>query len=315
MKHYIGIDLGGTNTKIGIVDAEGNLINSKIIKTNSHLNVDKTLERIWETAKKLVSEKEIPLFSVVGIGIGIPGPVKNQSTVGFFANFDWERNLNLKEKMENLSGIETRVENDVNIIAQGEAIFGAAKGKKSSITIAIGTGIGGGIFYNGNLISGMSGVGGEIGHMKVVKDGKTCGCGQNGCFEAYASASSLVKEAQERSKLNDDNLLFKEINGNLDELEAKNIFDTARKGDEFSKDLIEYESDYLALGIGNLLNIINPECIVISGGISLAGDEILLPVKEKLKKYTMPPALENLEIKVGVLGNEAGIKGAVALFI
>jgi len=300
MKHYIGIDLGGTNTKIGVVDSEGNLINSKIIKTHSHQNVDKTLERIWETAKKLILEKEIPLFSVVGIGIGIPGPVKNQSTVGFFANFDWERNLNLKEKMEKLSGIETRIENDANIIAQGEAIFGAAKGKKSSITIAIGTGIGGGIFYNGNLISGMSGVGGEIGHMKVVKDGKTCGCGQNGCFEAYASASSLVKEAQERLKSNEENLL---------------IFDAARKGDEFSKDLIEYESDYLALGIGNLLNIINPECIVISGGISLAGDEILLPIKEKLKKYTMPPALENLEIKVGVLGNEAGIKGAVALFI
>ena len=172
MKHYIGIDLGGTNTKIGVVDSEGNLINSKIIKTHSHQNVDKTLERIWETAKKLILEKEIPLFSVVGIGIGIPGPVKNQSTVGFFANFDWERNLNLKEKMEKLSGIETRIENDANIIAQGEAIFGAAKGKKSSITIAIGTGIGGGIFYNGNLISGMSGVGGEIGHMKVVKDGR-----------------------------------------------------------------------------------------------------------------------------------------------
>jgi len=131
MKHYIGIDLGGTNTKIGVVDSEGNLINSKIIKTHSHQNVNKTLERIWETAKKLILEKEIPLFSVVGIGIGIPGPVKNQSTVGFFANFDWERNLNLKEKMEKLSGIETRIENDANIIAQGEAIFGAAKGKKS----------------------------------------------------------------------------------------------------------------------------------------------------------------------------------------
>jgi len=184
----------------------------------------------------LLVKCDIPLFSVLGIGIGIPGPVKEQSIVGFFANFDWEKNMNLKEKMEKLTGIETRIENDANIIAQGEAIFGAAKGKKSSITIAIGTGIGGGIFYNGNLISGMSGVGGEIGHMKVVKDGKTCGCGQNGCFEAYASASSLVKEAKERLKLNEDNLLFKEINGNLDELEAKNIFDAARKGDEFSKD-------------------------------------------------------------------------------
>ena len=125
----------------------------------------------------------------------------------------------------------------------------------------------------------------------------------------------MVKEEKERLKLNEDNLLYKEINGDLEELEAKNIFDAARKGDQFSKDLIEYESDYLALGIGNLLNIFNPECIVISGGISLAGDEILIPVKEKLKKYTLLPALENLEIKTGVLGNEAGVKGAVALFI
>lgn len=315
MKHYIGIDLGGTNTKIGVVDDEGNLINSVIVKTNSHENVDNTLSRIWEAAKVLVREKDIPLFSVVGIGIGIPGPVKDQSIITFFSNFDWEENLNLKEKMEKLTGIETKVDNDVNVIAQGEAIFGAAKGKKSSITVAIGTGIGGGIYFNGNLISGMSGVGGEIGHMKVVKDGKVCGCGQNGCFEAYASANSLVKEAKERLKRNQDNLLYKQLNGNLDELEAKNIFDCARIGDEFSKDLIEYESDYLALGIGNLLNIINPECVVISGGISLAGDEILIPIKEKLKKYTMPPALQNLEIKTGTLGNEAGIKGAVALFI
>lgn len=314
MKYYIGIDLGGTNTKIGVVDSEGNLLNSKIIKTYSHQNVDITLERIWETVKNLVSEKEISTSSISGIGIGIPGPVKNQSVVGFFANFDWKRNLNLKEKMENLTGIETKIENDVNIIAQGEAIFGAAKGKKSSITIAIGTGIGGGIFLNGNLISGMSGVGGEVGHMKIVKDGKLCGCGQQGCFEAYASANSLVKEAKERLQSNKNNLLFKEINGNLEKLEAKHIFDAAKKGDKFSQDLIEYESDFLALGIGNLLNIINPECIVISGGISLAGDQILLPIKEKLKKYTMPPALENLEIMTGILGNEAGIKGAVALF-
>lgn len=122
--------------------------------------------------------------------------------------------------MERLSGIETRIENDANIIAQGEAIFGAAKGKIFNNYCNRNRNRWW-YFYNGNLISGMSGVGGEIGHMKVVKDGKTCGCGQNGCFEAYASANSLVKEAKERLKLNENNLLFKEINGNLDELEAK----------------------------------------------------------------------------------------------
>lgn len=315
MKHYIGIDLGGTNTKIGIVDIEGNIINSSIIKTNSHENADNTLTRIWEEAKRLVLEKKIPLFSVVGIGIGIPGPVKEQSIVGFFANFNWEKNMNLKEKMEKISGIETRVENDVNVIAQGEALFGAAVGKKSSITFAIGTGIGAGIYINGTLLSGINGVGGEVGHMKIARDGRKCGCGQNGCLEAYASASSLVRVAKERLKDFPNSLLIKSVDNDLDKLEAKNIFDMAKLGDHLSIDLIDYESEYLALGIANLLNIINPECIVISGGISLAGDEILNPIKVKLEKYALPTALKDVELKIGTLGNEAGIKGAVALFI
>lgn len=313
MQYYIGIDLGGTNTKIGILDSRGNIIDSGFIKTDSN-NMDRTLNLIWEKAKELLKKSEVGIEYIVGIGIGIPGPVVNKSIVTFFSNFNWERNVNLKREFEKITNIETRIENDVNIIAQGEAIFGAAKNKSSSITVAIGTGIGGGIFVEGKLISGNSGVGGEIGHIKLEKNGKLCGCGQRGCFEAYASAKSLIKEAQERLKLNKNNMLYKEIGGNLEILEAKHIFDCAKKGDQFSLELVEYESDYLAMGIGSLLNVINPEVVVISGGISLAGDILLRSVREKLKLYAMPPALENFEIVLGELGNEAGIKGAVALF-
>lgn len=317
MNYYAGIDLGGTNTKIGVVDESGKILKSTMIKTQSIDKVDRTLERIWETIKELMGILNIDKKFLKGIGIGIPGPVKHQSIVTFFANFDWGKNVNLKEKMEKLTGVETIIENDVNIIAQGEAIFGAAKGSKSSITIAIGTGIGGGIYIDNKLISGINGVGGEIGHMKISMNGKICGCGQRGCFEAYASAKSLIEEAKFRLKNLEklkDNLLYKKINGNLDELEAKDIFETAREGDEVSKDLIDYEAEYLAMGIGSLLNILNPEIIVISGGISLAGNEILNPVKEKLKKYAIPPALENTRLVIGSLGNEAGIIGAAALF-
>lgn len=313
MQYYIGIDLGGTNTKIGILDSRGNIIDSGFIKTDSN-NMDRTLNLIWEKAKELLKKSEVGIEYIVGIGIGIPGPVVNKSIVTFFSNFNWERNVNLKREFEKITNIETRIENDVNIIAQGEAIFGAAKNKSSSITVAIGTGIGGGIFVEGKLISGNSGVGGEIGHIKLEKNGKLCGCGQRGCFEAYASAKSLIKEARERLKLNKNNMLYKEIDGNLEILEAKHIFDCAKKGDQFSLELVEYESDYLAMGIGSLLNVINPEVVVISGGISLAGDILLRSVREKLKLYAMPPALENFEIVLGELGNEAGIKGAVALF-
>lgn len=313
MIYYIGIDLGGTNVKIGVLNQNGEVLKNGMIKTDSD-DMKKTLNNIWEEAKKMLFDLKIEKEMLKGIGIGIPGPVINKSIVTFFANFNWEKNVNLKEEFEKISGVETRIENDVNIIAQGEAIFGAAKNTKSSITVAIGTGIGGGIFVDGRLISGNSGVGGEVGHMKLEKDGKLCGCGQRGCFEAYASAKSLIKEAKERLEKNQDNMLYKEINGELDKLEAKHIFDCAKKGDDFSLALVDYESEYLAMGIGTLLNIINPEVLVISGGISLAGDILLDAVKEKIKKYAMPPSLENFKIILGELGNDAGVKGAVALF-
>ena len=314
MRYYAGVDLGGTNTKIGILDIDGNIFKSSIIKTFSDRGVDDTLNRIWETIRNLVQELDIDIKNLSGIGIGIPGPVKDQSIVKFFANFPWEKNINVKELMEKISGLETKLDNDVNIIAMGEAKYGAAKGSSSSVTIALGTGIGGGIYINGSLISGFSGAGGEIGHIKLEKDGKLCGCGQRGCFEAYASATGMIREAVSRLAVNKNNLLYELIDRKIDKLEAKDIFDAAKQGDSFSLDIIEYKTEYLAMGIGNILNILNPEVIVIGGGVALAGDILFNPLKEKLKKYVLPVALEDLKIVPGVLGNEAGIKGAVGLF-
>ena len=314
MKYYAGVDLGGTNTKIGILDIDGNIFKSSIIKTFSDRGVDDTLNRIWETIKNLVQELDIDIKNLSGIGIGIPGPVKDQSIVKFFANFPWEKNINVKELMEKISGVETKLDNDVNIIAMGEAKYGAAKSSSSSVTIALGTGIGGGIYINGSLISGFSGAGGEIGHIKLEKNGKLCGCGQRGCFEAYASATGMIREAVSRLAVNKSNLLYELIDKKIDKLEAKDIFDAAKQGDTFSLDIIDYETEYLAMGIGNILNILNPEVIVIGGGVALAGDILFNPLKEKLKKYVLPVALEDLKIVPGVLGNEAGIKGAVGLF-
>ncbi|WP_300390952.1 ROK family protein [Fusobacterium sp.] len=315
MNYYVGIDLGGTNTKIGILDIQGNIFKSTIIKTLSAEGVESTLTRIWEAAKNLAIELNIEIKDLKGIGIGIPGPVINQSVVAFFANFPWGTNVEIKKMMENISGVETRLDNDVNIIALGEARYGAAKGSSTSVTIALGTGIGGGIYIEGKLISGFAGAGGEVGHMKLVKDGRLCGCGQNGCFEAYASATGLVREATSRLTVNKNNMLYSMIDGDIERLEAKDIFDAAKKGDKFSMDLVDYEAEYLAMGIGNILNIINPEKVVLGGGVAMAGDILLSPMKKKLEKYALGVTLENLEIVQGVLGNEAGIKGAVGLFM
>lgn len=314
MDYYVGIDLGGTNTKIGLLNIEGDILKSSIIKTLSSEGVDKTMERIWSVIQELAKETDVNVENIKGIGMGIPGPVEEQSIVAFFANFPWGTNVNVKEKLEKITGIETKLDNDANIIALGEAKYGAAKGSKSSVTVALGTGIGGGIYVNGMLISGFKGAGGEVGHMKIVKDGRVCGCGQKGCFEAYASATGLIREAVSRLTVNKQNLLYTMIEGNIAGLEAKDIFDAAKEGDAFSLDLVDYEAEYLAMGIANILNIINPETIVLGGGVALAGDILLDPLRKKLEKYALPVTLEDLKIVQGILGNEAGIKGAVGLF-
>lgn len=314
MKYIAGVDIGGTNTKIGIVSTEGRIVAKESIKTLSMEGVESTLKRIWASIKGLLEKNEINYEDLLGVGMGIPGPVREQEIVGFFANFPWEKNLNIAKLFRNISGKETKLENDVNVIALGEARHGAGRGAKTSVTIALGTGIGGGIYIDGKIISGFNGAGGEVGHMKLVKDGKLCGCGQKGCFEAYASATGIEREAISRLKVNKTNKLYQKLNGEIDKVEAKDVFDCAKEGDAFSLDIVDYEAEYLAMGIGNILNLINPEKIILAGGVSLAGDILLDRVKEKLPKYAMSVAIENgFSIELGILGNDSGIYGASAL--
>ncbi|MGL4392922.1 MAG: ROK family protein [Fusobacteriaceae bacterium] len=314
MKFVAGVDLGGTNTKIGIVSESGQLFKSRSIKTISANGMEDCLTRIYRTIKELTEELKFDIKNLEGIGIGIPGPVEHQEIVGFFSNFPWGNNVDVATPMKKISGVQNvKLDNDVNVIALGEAKYGAGKGTTSSVTIALGTGIGGGIFVDGNLISGFKGGGGEVGHIKLERNGKLCGCGQHGCFEAYASATGLVREAVSRLMVRKDNLVYKMVDGNLLNVEAKTIFDAAKEGDEFALELIDYESEYLAHGISIVLNLINPQMLILGGGVAQAGDILLNPVKEKLHKYALRIALDGLKIKLGELGNDAGIIGAAGL--
>lgn len=177
--------------------------------------------------------------------------------------------------------------------------------------LAIGTGIGAGIVANGKLISGKVGAGGEVGHIKLVANGKLCGCGQKGCFEAYASATGISREAQSRLMVNKYNLLYEMTKDKT--VEAKDVFDAAKLGDKFSIDIVEYVTDYLALGISNVLNLVDSQIVVIGGGVALAGDLLFDKIKEKMKSYALPPVLENLKIKAAILGTDAGIYGGAYL--
>lgn len=316
MKYVAGVDLGGTNSKIGVLSEDGHLLRNTSIKTHSEEGMENTFTRIWDTIKILAGELGIKSTQIEGIGIGIPGPVEHQEIVGFFANFPWEKGINISEVMQKISGVKrVKLDNDANVIALGEAKYGAGRGTESSVTIALGTGIGGGIYVDGNLVSGFKGAGGEVGHMKVERDGKLCGCGQNGCWEAYASATGLVRETISRLTVSKNNLVYKMVEGDLSKLEAKTVFDAAKEGDKFALDLVDYEAEYIALGLGNILNLINPQVIILGGGVALAGDILLDKVREKLTKYALPITLNGLEIKLSELGNDAGIMGASALVL
>ncbi|MGL4534210.1 MAG: ROK family protein [Fusobacteriaceae bacterium] len=316
MKYVAGVDLGGTNSKIGILDENGRLLKSTSIKTLSSEGIERCLTRIWETISKLSKELVLEPSNIIGIGIGIPGPVENRSVVGFFANFPWEKGINVSKLMQKISGVaNVQLDNDANVIALGEAKYGAGRGSDNSVTVALGTGIGGGIFAQGKLVSGFKGAGGEVGHIILVPHGKLCGCGHKGCFEAYASATGLIRETTSRLVVNKNNLIFKAIEGDLSKLDAKVIFDCAKEGDLFALDLIDYEADYLALGLSHILNMLNPEILILGGGVALAGDILLNSVKEKIKDYALTITLEGLQIKLSELGNDAGIIGGGALVL
>ena len=311
MKYYAGIDLGGTNTKIGLVDEDGNIIFTTIVKTDSMEGFEKTIQRLSKILLQQVKSFDLNFDDVQSVGVGVPGPVLNSRVVKFWANFPWKNGVDLALEFEKNLGKPVKADNDVNVITLGEMWKGSAQGYKNVLGLAIGTGIGGGIIVDGKLVSGENGAGGEVGHIKVERDGKLCGCGQKGCWEAYASATGLIREAQSRLAVNKTNGLYEQVIGR--DLEAKDIFDVAKEGDAFALDLVDYEADYIALGIGNLLNVLDPEIVVVGGGVSVAGDILFDKVKERLKKYAFPSTTENLKIVAASLGNDAGILGAAYL--
>ena len=313
MSYFVGVDIGGTNVEMGILNELGEILIKKSIKTDSKKGAEDTFGRIWTAISSLITELGITKDDIKSIGMGIPGPVLNNSIVKIAANFSWGDNFPAKELMEKITGKPVKVGNDVKLIALGETLFGAGRGYKNSITIPIGTGIAAGIIINGAIVEGADGAAGEFGHVVVNKQGYKCGCGLTGCLETYCSATGIIREGKRRLAENKDNALYRRINGNIDSLEARDIFDLAKAGDKFCMDIVDWFCEYMAEGIGMLLNILNPEIIIFSGGVARAGDILLDGVKKSLAKYALGMTMENLKFAFGELNEEAGIKGAAAL--
>lgn len=313
MNYFVGIDIGGTNVEIGILNAQGDILGKESIKTESKKGAEDTFNRIWNKTKELAEKLKIKVEDIEAIGLGIPGPVVNNSVVKIAANFSWNNDFPAKDLMEKVTGKPVKVGNDVKVIALGETLFGAGKGYKNSITIPIGTGIAAGIIIDGKILEGAGGAAGEFGHVVVNKKGYKCGCGLTGCLETYCSATGIVREGRRRLELDKNNALYEVIGGDLEKLEAKHIFDLAKKGDKFSSEIVDFFCEKLAEGVGMLLNIINPEIIIFTGGVARAGEIITDGVKKYLPKYALGMTMENLIFTFGKLEEEAGIKGAAAL--
>lgn len=312
MKHvYFGVDLGGTTVKLGLFDESAELLEKWEIPTRKENAGSRILGDIAEAVKKKAEEKGVAAEQILGIGIGVPGPVTADGVVHQCPNLGWGM-FSVAEELSKLTGVSNvKVGNDANVAALGEMWRGGGKGSKNIVMITLGTGVGGGVVLDGKILTGTRGAAGELGHLCVnYEEPDTCGCGKRGCLEQYASATGIVKEAKRLlAKDTRDTVLRKREN-----LSAKNIFDAAKAGDEVAMELVEQLGFYLGMASSYVAQIVDPEVFVIGGGVSRAG-EILLDVIGKNYDKNVMDALKNKEFRLAELGNDAGIYGAVKMVV
>lgn len=309
MKYCFGVDIGGTTVKIGLFTTEGELLEKWEIKTRTENHGEAILPDVAESLQNKMQEKNIRKSEVDGIGIGIPAPVMEDGVVQKTANLGWGYKEVTRE-MKELTGLPVAAGNDANMAALGEMWLGAGKGQKNVIMVTLGTGVGGGIIVNGKPLAGSHGAGGEIGHFCVnEEETETCGCGNTGCLEQYASATGISRLARRRLERDDSP---SSLRGS--EISAKAVFDALKEGDAVAKEIVEEFGSYLGHALAAIAVITDPSVIVIGGGVSKAG-EILLEYVEKYFHEKAFFANQDTRFVLAQLGNDAGICGAAKLIL
>ncbi len=312
MGNRIGIDVGGTNVKIALVNEQGNIIYSNSIPTRAEMGYEYTINNMKEAISELIKETKSEAKSIEGIGFGFPGQIDYQKGIVRLApNIPGWVDVPIAEIIEKEFGIPTRVDNDVRCAALGELNYGAGIGCENLICITVGTGIGSGLIINGKLVRGASNAAGEIGHIKLeMNGGPLCGCGDRGCLEAFASGPSIVAMAEEYIK-GGKSTKYREL-ANPD-ITPYIVSEAAKQGDPVAKRIFTIMGEYIGIGLASVVNLLNPEKIIIGGGVAAAGDILLNPIKENLIKRAMPIAGSAVEIVPAQLGNSAGVIGASLL--
>ncbi|WP_117169227.1 ROK family glucokinase [Paraliobacillus sediminis] len=307
----IGVDIGGTTIKIGVIKTDGRIVEKWEIKTNKDDNAKNIPLDIWTSIKLKLKKLDIDKKAILGIGVGAPGFVDVKTgEVSIAVNLGW-KDFKLAAILKELSELPVIVDNDANIAAVGENWKGSGRLADNLIAITLGTGVGGGIIANGKVINGVNGTAGEIGHITVEPGGSPCNCGRNGCLETVASATGIVRQAKNAIQSGSTTTL--NDRSKLKELTAKDVFELATSGDKAAQEIIDRVTDVLGLAIANMATMINPSIIVIGGGVSKAGEELLKPLRSAFESYTLPRIDEACEFVIATLGNDAGIIGGAYL--
>ncbi|HIR07958.1 MAG TPA: ROK family protein [Candidatus Pullichristensenella stercoripullorum] len=310
---YIGIDVGGTTAKAGVVDEAGQILYKSSCKTGIERDFEDIAADMAELCRHIVRESGHEMAEVAAVGVGIPGEQSPKTgLVAFCNNLGWV-DVPLMQRLRDALGLPVYVDNDANVAALAESAFGASKDVSSSILITLGTGVGGGIVRDQRIHTGAHGVGGEIGHMVVVVDGEPCNCGHRGCWEKYASATAIIRMGRALMEEKPDCALARQMGGDAANLNAKAVLDLAKAGDADCAGIFETYVKYLCVGLANLINIYDPDMLVLGGGVAHAGNFLLDAVRAALGDYVYCPALSWARVELARMGNDAGIIGAAML--
>lgn len=313
MAKRIGIDVGGTNVKIALVD-EGKIIYSNSVPTYAQMGYEYTVNNIKQAIKDLMKETSTTSKDIKGIGFDFPGQVDYKTGVVKLApNIPGWVNVPIAKMIEEEFHIPTKIDNDVRCAALGELKFGAGKGCENFVCITVGTGIGSGLVINGQLVRGAANAAGEIGHIKLqMHNGPICGCGDTGCLEAFASGPSIVALAQEYLK-SGKSTKFREMAGADGEITPYIVAKAAEAGDPVAKRIFQIVGEYVGMGLVSVINLLNPEKVIIGGGVAEAGELLFEPIRKTVMERAMVVARESVEIVPALLGNSAGVIGASML--
>ena len=313
MKYYVGIDLGGTNIVAGVVDENYNIIAKASTKTNCPRPEKEIADDMAKMAIEAVKNAKLTMDQIEWVGVGTPGIANSEKGIIEYSNNLGFKDTPMVKYIQESIDKPVFIENDANAAAYGEFVAGAAKGAKNAVCITLGTGVGGGIIIDGKIYSGSNFAGAEIGHTVIEVDGAQCSCGRKGCFEAYSSATGLIRMTKEAIAEHPDSIMAKSEN-EKGKVTARTSFDCMRAGDKYAKAVVDKYIKYLAAGITNTINIFQPDILCIGGGVCNEGDPLLIPMKELVAKevYTRNSP-KNTEIVIAKLGNDAGIIGAAFL--